>query len=116
MREYYYVRVRVRARSAAHARLLAMREESHGGPCPVADTSLRALAAEIEAARAKFPGNRFLLTALVEEVGELAKALLQNQHPEEIEREALQVACVAIRIIEEGDATFATLRQEETKP
>jgi NTP pyrophosphatase (non-canonical NTP hydrolase) len=82
---------------------------------PDPDT-LEALAAEIVLARAKFPGNRHLLAALTEEVGELAKALLQGRPEDEWEREALQVACVAIRILEEGDAEFAALTDEEKQP
>jgi len=62
---------------------------------------------EIERCRMKFPGNRFLLVALVEEVGELAEALVSGTK-EEIVKEAVQVACVAVRIAEEGDATSYT--------
>jgi NTP pyrophosphatase (non-canonical NTP hydrolase) len=74
------------------------------------------LARELLRARGKFPTNRFLLAALMEEVGELAQALLQRQPRERIEREALQVAVVAMRIYEEGDATFADVSDEEAKP
>lgn len=70
---------------------------------------------EVVRARTKFPGNRLLLAALTEEVGELAKAMLQDRPIEEIRREAIQVACVAIRIIEEGDSSFANLTAAETK-
>ena len=35
---------------------------------------------------------------------------------DEVEKEAIQVACVALRIIEEGDAAFARLSAEESKP
>jgi hypothetical protein len=66
------------------------------------------LMAEITRARTKFPGNRFLLAALVEEVGELAEAMATGTK-EEVYKEALQCACVAIRIAEEGDATKYTL-------
>lgn len=62
-----------------------------------------ALEQEVVRARQKFPGNRLLLAALVEEVGELARGLLEGTNWRE---EALQVACVALRIYEEGDATF----------
>ena len=47
-----------------------------------------ALDAEVVRARLKFPGNRLLLAALMEEVGELAKALLQRRPGDEIERAA----------------------------
>lgn len=79
---------------------------------PLPDT-LDALTREVHRARAKFPGNRHLHVALSEEVGELAQALLQGKPQAEVVKEALQVACVAIRIIEEGDASFATLTDEE---
>lgn len=70
---------------------------------------------EVIRARTKFPGNRFLLAALMEEVGELAQAILQNQGVERIRKEACQVACVAVRIYEEMDAAFADITPEESK-
>lgn len=66
--------------------------------------TLAALAAEVLRGRKKFPGNRFMLAALAEEIGELAEAMVKGD-AEAIHREALQVAAVAIRIAEEGDAT-----------
>ncbi len=71
---------------------------------------------EIERARLNFPGNRFLLAALQEEVGELAQVLLQKKGPGRIIAEAIQVAGLAIRIAEEGDAIFDLLTDEEAKP
>lgn len=73
------------------------------------------IAEEVMRARDKFPGNRFLLAALTEEVGELAKAMLQKRPRAEVIREAEQVAAVAIRIIEEGDSTFDDIAEEESK-
>lgn len=70
-----------------------------------ADT-LAAVSAEVARARAKFPRNAHLLAALTEEVGELAAAMLEGLSLEEIQKEAIQVACVACRIVEEGDADF----------
>ena len=61
------------------------------------------VAQEIDRARAKFPTNRLLFHALVEEVGELAQALLERGNTDASQREAMQVACVAIRIMAEGD-------------
>lgn len=75
-----------------------------------------AISKEVFRARTKFPGNRLLLAALTEEVGELAKAMLQDRPREEVVREAVQVAAVAIRIIEEGDASFANLTDQEKQP
>lgn len=63
------------------------------------------ISAEVARARTKFPGNRHLAVALGEEYGELCKALLQGKRAE-VRAEAVQVACVAIRIIEEQDASF----------
>lgn len=70
--------------------------------------TIHALLEEIARARKKFPGTRHMHVALSEEVGELAEALLKfgNDDPR-TKAEALQVACVAIRIYEEGDADFA---------
>lgn len=64
--------------------------------------ALAALDEEITKARAKFPGSEKLLAALLEEVGELADELLTNRvDMTQMRREALQVACVAIRIADE---------------
>lgn len=78
--------------------------------------TMDAIGAEVFVARTKFPGNRFLLAALTEEVGELARALLQRKPKDEIDRECLQIAAVAIRILEEGDASFADITAGEAKP
>jgi len=80
------------------------------------DHTLQAISAECVEARRKFPKNRLLLAALMEEVGELATAMLQGKPKDEIEREAIQVACVAVRIIEEGDATFDDVPESARKP
>lgn len=77
---------------------------------------MAALQGEVMAGRKKFPGNRLALAALMEEVGELSRALLQRKPKAEIEREAAQVAAVAMRIFEEGDATFALVTDEEAQP
>ena len=68
--------------------------------------TVRELRREIARARKRFPANEKLLAALMEEVGELAQAMLQRKSESEIKREALQVACVAIRLYEEGDSDF----------
>lgn len=61
---------------------------------------------EVVAARIKFPENTHKLAALVEEVGELAQAMLKGESIDRIIDEAKQVAAMAIRIIEEGDSDF----------
>lgn len=68
--------------------------------------TLYAVAAEVVRARKKHPGNAHLLAALTEEVGKLAQALLEDQGEERVRSEAMQCACVAIRIMEEGDSDF----------
>lgn len=67
--------------------------------------TLHKITFELARARFKHPGNAHLLAALTEEVGELANALLEKR-PRSVTTEAIQVACVAIRIIEEGDGDF----------
>lgn len=72
-----------------------------------------AVAAEVRRARAKFPGRKHMLPALMEEVGELANALIEHDldprrsSPQQIYDEAVQVAAMAQRIAEEGDAAFS---------
>ncbi len=65
---------------------------------------------ELTFARHKFPGTRYQLPALMEEVGDLAQAMiahsLGNQKGAQVYAEAIQVACMAIRIAEEGDEAF----------
>ena len=80
------------------------------------EATLGDLAEEVLRAREKFPGNRHLTTALGEEYGELCQAQLQRKTRKQIKREALQVACLALRIFEETDATFADLTPDEAKP
>lgn len=67
--------------------------------------------AELMFARAKFPGSNLNFPALVEEIGELSKALLENAQgkvpSEQVFAEAIQVAVMAIRVAEEGSAEFA---------
>lgn len=67
------------------------------------DSSVKALQREISRARSKFPNNKKMFLALSEEVGELAKDMLEEKNS--WREEALQVACVAMRIYEEGDAS-----------
>lgn len=64
--------------------------------------TLAEVGSEASRARAKFPDNNLLLAALVEEVGELAKAIIEGGNWHE---EAIHVACVAVRIATEGDST-----------
>lgn len=69
---------------------------------------------ELQRARAKFPMPNPTFVALVEEVGELAQALLKcnptkDDYParcKHVYQEAIQVACMAIRVLEEGDRDY----------
>lgn len=73
---------------------------------------IRAIRGELHQAREAFPNTRYLHAALIEEVGELAQALMEhsrggNKTATEVYHEAIQVAAMAIRIGTEGDPDFA---------
>ena len=70
------------------------------------------LAAEVMRARTKFPRNRLLTVAALEELGELAAAQLQQRPKAEIRREAIQVMAMMVRIITETDETLEGLDEE----
>lgn len=70
------------------------------------------LRAELARARAKFPRGEHLVPALMEEIGELARELLQKGNTQHAYKEAIQVACVAIRIASEGCPEFENLDEE----
>lgn len=61
---------------------------------------------EVEFARRKFPSNKVLFAALVEEVGEVAKAL-QDETRERVMSELVQVAAMALRLAVEGDPAYS---------
>jgi NTP pyrophosphatase (non-canonical NTP hydrolase) len=105
------------ARSAAGSKLQA---EFHG-VCSMKSfepITIQALNAEALSARLKFPTNDVLLAALMEEVGELANALLELRYAtlhnaagnedrrDHVQKEAIQVAATALRILEEGCSEF----------
>ncbi len=66
---------------------------------------------ELQFAREKFPSPDGLMTALTEEVGEVAKALM-DEPKEDVYREAVQVAAMACRIATEGDPTLDGVREK----
>lgn len=70
------------------------------------------LEVELVRAREKFPDNRHLVAALMEECGELAQELLQNGNTADARKEAIQVACVALRIATETSPEFEQLDDE----
>lgn len=71
---------------------------------------LRDVEEEASTARASFPGNHVQTMALTEEVGELAKALIEvragKAEQREVWREAVQVAAMALRVATEGDGSI----------
>jgi len=75
-------------------------------PTKARKKTLKAISAEVQRARVKFPDNSHLCHALMEEAGEVVKAYLEGEPIENIRNEACQVAAVAVRIIEEGDPDF----------
>ena len=62
---------------------------------------------EVDRARKLFPEPEGLMAALGEEVGELFKAI-QDESAQRIKDEAVQVAAMAIRVMEEGDPILQT--------
>lgn len=70
---------------------------------------LGCIVSELSRARGKFPSSIHSFAALVEEVGELGKALI-SEGEECIHEEAMQTAVMAIRVATEGDASFAVYR------
>ena len=67
---------------------------------------------ELTRARKKFPGKNVTFLALVEEVGELATAMFEEGR-ENVKKEAIQVACMAMRIVLDGDHTIDNWRNEK---
>lgn len=73
------------------------------------------LAAEVERARKKFPNHFNLNAALMEEMGELAAAQMQQLGAQQIRKEAIQVMAVAFRIMTEGDASLTVNDEAKQK-
>lgn len=65
---------------------------------------------EARLARLKFPGGKQLLGALMEEVGEVAKALLKIQEagdsPQCVYDELVQAAAMCLRLATEGEPEY----------
>lgn len=68
--------------------------------------------AEVIRARSKFPGRRIMGLALAEEFGELMKALL-DEHSNNVKKEAIQTACMCIRVALEGDESVDAWREKK---
>lgn len=73
------------------------------------------LASEVLRARAKFPSAHNLNAALMEEIGELASAQMQQLGSSEIRKEAIQVMAVAFRIMTEGDQSLTLSAESKQK-
>lgn len=71
---------------------------------------LAEVAAEVMRARDKFPSSDGVMCALTEEVGELAKAHMDEPWLN-VRAEAVQVAAMALRVALEGDATLYPIRR-----
>lgn len=71
-----------------------------------------AVLAEVKRARELFPGAGATNAALVEEVGEVSKALMYEPW-DAVEIEAVQVAAMACRLVTEGDSTMGQFRWEK---
>jgi NTP pyrophosphatase (non-canonical NTP hydrolase) len=76
---------------------------------------LEAVEKEVQRARELFPelfpSSAGVMTALTEEVGELAKAMLEERWGR-VREEAVQVAAMAMRLAEESDKTLRGLRRQ----
>ena len=73
------------------------------------DGFLRDVKREVERARIKFPQPNAVMCALTEEVGELAKAMMDEPRVR-VWAEAVQVAAMAARAAVEGDPTLDETR------
>ena len=80
--------------------------------------------AELVRARRKFPEPHFMMTAITEEVGELARAVLHKVAPEEpdpyaaddVLKEAVQVISTVVRLVVEGDTCHGLAPSELNAP
>jgi hypothetical protein len=70
------------------------------------ETLIKEIDDELTKARKKFPKNRNLNLALQEEVGEFARAQLQDGSYKSIQLEGVQVIVLVLRILAEGDASI----------
>src|SRR5690606_21414262 len=86
----------------------ALRSEAQGDAGALAAEIL----AELRRAREKFPGDNVTTLALVEEVGELAKATFEESR-DRVRQEAIQVAVMAMRVVLDGDRTLDAWRESK---
>ncbi|MEX3008590.1 hypothetical protein [Hoeflea sp. TYP-13] len=81
-------------------------------PCSEIDLLLEEIKHELARARTKFPGDNVTMLALMEEVGELAKATFEETRAN-VRKEAVQVAVMAIRVVLDGDSTITEWRKQK---
>lgn len=92
--------------------LTLVAQDAGQAPTPAAtlDGFLDAVRREYERATSKFVSSEASAVALMEEVGEVAKALL-DESSQRVRDEAVQVAVMAARIALQGDPTLGAYRQ-----
>ncbi len=78
-------------------------------PNPQTEALLTEIRQELIRARAKFPGKNVTFAAMIEEVGEVATAIFEEPR-ENVRKEAVQLAVMAMRIVLDGDHTFDAWR------
>src|SRR5690606_36510565 len=91
-----------------HDAASALRSEAQGDAGALAAEIL----AELRRALEKFPGDNVTTLALVEEVGELAKATFEESR-DRVREEAIQVAAMAMRVVLDGDQTLDAWRESK---
>jgi hypothetical protein len=77
--------------------------------CTDDETLIREIIAELDRARAKFPGDNVTTLAMAEEAGELATAVFEEPRAA-VRKEAIQTAVMAMRVVLDGDATLRLWR------
>lgn len=77
------------------------------------------ISVELTKARDKYPTNKHKLASLMEESGEVANAFLQHSYgkktAQDLWKECVQTAVMAMRCATEGDASFPYNPQQENK-
>lgn len=73
--------------------------------------TIRIMLSELESARKEFPDNQHLLCTLMERIGKLAQAIMEHDRgqgttTQQVYREAIQAASIAIRVAVDGDQNF----------
>lgn len=85
------------------------RRVDHQDDSPLQRSTYQMIEAEVWRGRKKFPRPAYLTVALGEEFGELCQAQLQRKSRSDVQNEAVQVAALAVRIIEESDVSLSNI-------